>query len=292
MKRTWKKLFAFVCAFTFVATPATFNGVSLWSGTDGTIVSAADNSTDYTITIPATLSVANAGWNATDGITAKVKDGDTFDTSKKLTVTATSTNSWALKSGENYIGYNLATKSGTYSSSAEPVSWEFSADDLNAAGAAPKGMGIIVDDYSSKPAGNYSDTVTFTASVESAKPEYVDQLSAGYLVTENVINTYWWAINIFAQVGFTSRGSSSVWNAQTITEQQAVALAKYKGTTSLVVYEKGEGSEDSHGLKRVLWKMAKSDGTIVEIDDGINIHEYPDILKDYTVYYVLPISAD
>ena len=29
-------------------------------------------------------------------------------------------------------------------------------------------MGIIVDDYSSKPAGDYSDTVTFTAKVENA----------------------------------------------------------------------------------------------------------------------------
>ncbi len=129
---------------------------------------AAENSTDYTITIPATLSVANAGWNATDGITAQVKSGDTFDTSKKLTVTAESTNSWALKSGVNTIGYNLATATGTYSSTAEPASWEFSAADLNANGGKTNPMGIIVEDYSSKPAGTYQDTVTFTASVVNA----------------------------------------------------------------------------------------------------------------------------
>ena len=47
--------------------------------------------TDYVLTIPATLTVAQSGWNTTDGITAQVKSGDTFDTSKKLTVTAEST---------------------------------------------------------------------------------------------------------------------------------------------------------------------------------------------------------
>ena len=124
--------------------------------------------TDYVLTIPATLTVAQSGWNATDGITAQVKSGDTFDTSKKLTVTAKSTNSWALKSGANTIGYNLATATGTYSSSATPASWEFSAADLNADGGKINPMGIIVEDYSSKPAGTYQDTVTFTASVVSA----------------------------------------------------------------------------------------------------------------------------
>ena len=132
--------------------------------------SATENSTDYTITIPATLSVANAGWNATSGITAKVKDGDTFDTGKKLTVTAESANSWALKSGDNSVGYNLATASGDYSASAEVPSWEFSADELNATSGTNKDMGIIVDDYSSKPVGSYTDTVTFTAKVEDAAP--------------------------------------------------------------------------------------------------------------------------
>ncbi len=129
---------------------------------------AADNSTDYTITIPATLTVEQAGWNVTDGIKAQVKIGDNFDTNKKLTVTAASTNGWALKSGENTIGYNLATATGTYSSSATPASWEFSADELNAEGGKTNPMGIIVEDYSSKPAGTYQDTVTFTAKVVSA----------------------------------------------------------------------------------------------------------------------------
>ena len=71
-------------------------------------------------------------------------------------------------SGANKVGYNLATEAGTYVSGAGPASWEFSASDLNAENGTNKGMGIIVENYDEKPAGNYTDTVTFTAKVESA----------------------------------------------------------------------------------------------------------------------------
>ena len=138
---------------------------------------ATEPTTDYVLTIPASLNVTTAGWNETAGITAKVKDGDTFDTYKKLSVTAASTNGWALKSGQITIGYNLATATGTYSSTAEPASWEFSAAELNETSGKNKAMGIIVEDYSSKPAGTYQDTVTFTAKVEDAKPEYYNKLT-------------------------------------------------------------------------------------------------------------------
>ena len=139
-------------------------GISVPAKADGT-------STDYMLTIPATLTVAQSGWNATDGITAQVKSGDTFDSGKKLTVTAASTNSWALKSGNNSVGYNLAASgdgNSVYNSDATAASWEFSASELNAESGTNKDMGIIVEDYSTKPAGTYQDTVTFTAKVEDA----------------------------------------------------------------------------------------------------------------------------
>jgi hypothetical protein len=121
---------------------------------------AADVDTTYTITIPSTLTVSGSGWNDAGGISAT----GTLATGKKLTVTASSANNWALKSGDNSVGYNLATATGTYSSTAQPASWEFT--ELSDT-AATKPMGIIVEDYSTKPAGNYQDTVTFTASVEA-----------------------------------------------------------------------------------------------------------------------------
>ena len=118
---------------------------------------AADGDTStYTLTIPSTLSVANSGWNATGGISAT----GSLASGKKLTVTASSANSWALKSGDNSVGYTLATAS---TDTTATTSWTF--DSLSST-AATKPMGIIVEDYSAKPAGTYQDTVTFTASVE------------------------------------------------------------------------------------------------------------------------------
>lgn len=125
---------------------------------------AADNSTDYVLTIPATLDVQQAGWNATDGLAAQVKSGDTFSATKKLSVTASSANNWTLKSGDNSVGYTLTTASG----GSQTTTWVFSADELNTSGGTTKAMGIVVDDYSGKPAGIYQDTVTFTASLVDA----------------------------------------------------------------------------------------------------------------------------
>ena len=207
---------------------------------------AADNSTDYTITIPATLTVEQKGWNATDGITAQVKSGDTFDTSKKLTVTAKSTNSWALKSGQNTIGYNLATATGTYSSSATPVSWEFSATELNANGGTNKGMGIIVEDYSNKPAGTYQDTVTFTAKVEDAAPATV--LSSA-LVDGAII-----------KVNFKWRGRNSGDYVQ----------GTYNADSGTFTVSKG-GSDWGREDRRAVYKVEKSGDNIII---GVGFYDY------------------
>ena len=114
----------------------------------------ADGGSDYTVTIPATLTVSGSGWNDAGGISVT----GTLETNKKLTVTASSDGEYALVSGENKVAYTLAAASG----GAETTAWEFTA----LPGSAT--LGIIVEDYSSKPAGTYTDTVTFTAKVEDA----------------------------------------------------------------------------------------------------------------------------
>ena len=154
--KTGRKLLSFLLTLTMIL--GLVPGMSLTAY-------AADNSTDYVLTIPATLDVQQAGWNATDGLAARVKSGDTFSATKKLSVTASSANNWALKSGDDSVGYTLTTASG----GSQTATWEFSADELNASGGTTKAMGIVVEDYSDKPAGTYTDTVTFTASVEDAK---------------------------------------------------------------------------------------------------------------------------
>ena len=136
----------------------------------GSIPAKADGSTtDYVLTIPAKLTVENAGWNDAGGITAKTSG--TFDSSQKLTVTAASGNGWKLQSGTNAVGYNLAItgdNSSAYNSNATAASWEFAASEITTSGTK-QGMGIIVENYEDKPAGTYQDTVTFTASVGVAK---------------------------------------------------------------------------------------------------------------------------
>lgn len=124
---------------------------------------AADS--DYTITIPATLDVANSGWNAIGDISAT----GTLANGKKLTVTASSDDKFALVSGANEVAYKLANdteKEKTYADAAETKSWDFTALSET---PATKPIGIVVEDYSEKPAGTYTDTVTFTASVAVAK---------------------------------------------------------------------------------------------------------------------------
>lgn len=165
---------------------------------------AADNVSTYTLQIPSTLNVSAAGWNETSGLTAAVTENDTFDSGKKLSVTAASANSWALVSGSNSIGYNLATATGDYSSTATPASWEFTAAELNASGGTNKAMGIVVEDYSSKPAGTYQDTVTFTAKVEDAATVLAPALENN----ATVVIAYRWGGNTPTTFTFTNNGGT------------------------------------------------------------------------------------
>lgn len=147
-QRTGKKLLTFL--FTLAMVVGMMPGMSLTAY-------AADVDTTYTITIPSTLTVSDSGWNDAGGISAT----GTLASGKKLTVTASSANSWALKSGDNSVGYTLTTAEG----GSQTSDWEFTELSDN---AATKPMGIIVENYDNKPAGTYQDTVTFTAKVENA----------------------------------------------------------------------------------------------------------------------------
>ena len=140
---------------------------------------AADGDTStYTLTIPSTLNVANSGWNATDGISAT----GTLADRKKLTVTASSDGEFALvnqSDNTQKVGYNLATAS---TDTKATTSWTF--DSLSST-ATKKDMGIIVENYDDKPAGTYTDTVTFTAKVESAVPTLATAFENGAVIVIN-----------------------------------------------------------------------------------------------------------
>lgn len=89
-----------------------------------------------------------------------------LNSGKKLTVTASSDGEFALvnqSDSTQKVSYKLAA---TSTDTEATTSWEFT--ELSDT-ATTKPMGIIVDDYSSKPAGTYQDTVTFTAAVGDAR---------------------------------------------------------------------------------------------------------------------------
>lgn len=154
MKNKLKRTTSMLCALTVAAVPMTMSAFTA-SATEIT-----NTVSDYTLTIPSSFTVANAGWNEIEG---GVKASGTLADGKKLVVTAQSDNGWALKSGENSIGYNLAKENADYNANAEAPTWEF--DTLTTDGVS-QGAGLIVDNYDEAPAGNYSDNVVFTASVE------------------------------------------------------------------------------------------------------------------------------
>ena len=143
-----------------------------------TMTALADDTTSYTLTIPSTLSVANSGWNATDGISAT----GTLASGKKLTVTASSANSWALKQqdGNETVSYAMKETSDGVAKTA----WEFT----TLPGSAT--LGIDVADYSTKPAGTYQDTVTFTAKVETARQLHSFTLTGPYTHQSLVVEFY------------------------------------------------------------------------------------------------------
>ena len=150
-----------------------------------TMMALADGETSYTLTIPSTLTVLNSGWNATDGISAT----GTLASGKKLTVTASSANSWALKQqdGSETVSYTMKETS----DGAAKTAWEFT----TLPGRAP--LGIDVADYSDKPAGTYQDTVTFTASVEDAITAVdLSTLTADYVAKDGETLTGTLAANV------------------------------------------------------------------------------------------------
>ena len=111
----------------------------------------------YTITIPAKLNAKGSGYNATDGITA----GGVILEDKKVVVTASSANGWKLKNGKTTIPYYLTTAE----TGAKKTKWVFYKDELDQTVTKP--LGAVVEEYDRIPSGEYVDTVTFNAKLES-----------------------------------------------------------------------------------------------------------------------------
>ncbi|MBO5559286.1 hypothetical protein [Ruminococcus sp.] len=121
---------------------------------------AVDNVSDYTLTIPASFDIKNEGWNEIGDISVTGKLAD----SRKLVVNAESDGEFALvnqSDNTQKIDYTLKNSA----EGEETTSWEF--EELSETPATQK-IGVDVAPFKGMPAGSYTDTVTFTASVEDA----------------------------------------------------------------------------------------------------------------------------
>ena len=131
--------------------------------------SSTTTSSDYALIIPSAFTITQSGWNEiTDGITAKVSGDLPFDSGYKLTVTAATDSTLTAEGSTDTISYTLKSRD---AATEAITAWEFSADELNASKdnvitGTTKTLGVDVEDYSTKANGDYSDTITFTASVE------------------------------------------------------------------------------------------------------------------------------
>ncbi len=124
----------------------------------GTQQAAADST--YTVTIPSTLTVQNSGWNE---IAGGIQASGTLDSGKKLVITASSANGFKFVNADDStqtVSYDFCESSTNLTAI---TSWEFTSLTTT---ATTKTAGINVADYSDKPAGTYTETVTFTASLE------------------------------------------------------------------------------------------------------------------------------
>ena len=133
---------------------------AMMAGTIGvmspTQAKATENNT-YTMTVPADTAIQSDGWNELGNIQVT----GNVDSGKKVTVTATTTNSFALKSGENSVSYTMKTAS---TDEEAKTSFEFDAESINTQSASQT-IGVDVEEFSGKAAGTYTDTITFTGTM-------------------------------------------------------------------------------------------------------------------------------
>ena len=156
--------------------------------------STTTTSSDYQLTIPSAFTITQSGWNEiTEGITAKVSgDNVKFDSGYRLTVTAATDGTLTADGITDTITYTLKAVS---TDTAATTAWEFTAADLNASddtGAitgTTKTLGVDVEDYSTKPNGDYSDTITFTARVAKLTT-LADALVNGGTITISFIDGF------------------------------------------------------------------------------------------------------
>ena len=137
-----------------------------------TVAHASTTDEAYVLTVPADLTLSGSGWNSIGNVNVahdSTQTTTTFDTSKKVVVTASSQNGGLTNTSDStkkisYTFKNAETETGDGSST---LAIEFSASEINTSGGTDKSFGIVVSDTSSAYNGTYEDYITYTAEVKS-----------------------------------------------------------------------------------------------------------------------------
>ena len=234
---------------------------------------AVDNVSDYTLTIPASFDIKNEGWNEIGDIsvTGQLADG------RKLVVNAESDGEFALVNQSDdtqKIDYTLKN-------SAEgeiTTSWEF--EELSETPATQK-IGVDVAPFRGMPAGSYTDTVTFKASVEDAV-NIVDlsALTADYEAQDGDILTGTLAANVKISIAdgatvtlkdanITNLGQNCDWAGINCPNDATIIL---KGTNTICA---GRGSDDYNNYPGIWIAKDKTltiggDGSLTAYSNAIN----------------------
>ena len=133
--------------------------------------SEANTSCDeaYVLEVPSDFTITAAGWNELGAIKIShaTDSGDAFSSKKKVVVTAVSANNWSLvMSGDTTqtIGYTLKTAKDDTAATTE---FTFTAEQIN--NGASQDIGVDVEDYAAKKAGDYEDEITYKVKVADAE---------------------------------------------------------------------------------------------------------------------------
>ena len=161
-----------------LATAALFGATSAFGAeykTKITLTVAHASTTDeaYVLTVPADLTLSGSGWNSIGNVNVahdSTQTTTTFDTSKKVVVTASSQNSGLTNTTDSSkkISYTFKTSESEAGDGSSTLTLDFSASEINTSGGTNKSFGIVVADTSTATNGTYEDYITYTAEVQSA----------------------------------------------------------------------------------------------------------------------------
>ena len=138
-----------------------------------TVAHASTTDEAYVLTVPADLTLSGSGWNSIGNVNVahdSTQTTTTFDTSKKVVVTASSQNGGLTNTTDSTktIAYTFKNTEDETGDGSSTLSIEFSASEINTDGGTDKSFGIVVADTSTATNGTYEDYITYTATVETA----------------------------------------------------------------------------------------------------------------------------